>query len=38
VVPVMGGFVDRTNPTAAYSKQLVIDGFLLMGGIEVKNY
>jgi predicted membrane protein len=38
VVPVMGGFVDRTNPSAPGPKQLVIDGFLMMGGIEVKNY
>lgn len=37
VIPVMGGFVDRTNPATSASKQLIIEGLLMMGGIEVKN-
>ena len=38
VIPVMGGFVDRTNPATAHSKELVLEGFLMMGGIEVKSF
>jgi predicted membrane protein len=37
-LPVMGGFVDRTNPAKDYSKRLVIRGTVLMGGLEVKNF
>jgi predicted membrane protein len=37
LAPVMGGFVDQTNPSATYTKELILDGFLMMGGIEVKN-
>ena len=37
VIPVMGGIADKTNPPASYSKELIVDGFLMMGGIEIKN-
>jgi predicted membrane protein len=42
VVPIMGAFVDKRRPAAAMpvpeqAKTLIIDGFVLMGGIEVKN-
>jgi predicted membrane protein len=42
VLPIMGAFVDKRRPasilpTADTTKTLTIDGFVLMGGIEVKN-
>jgi len=42
VVPIMGAFVDKRRPAAAIpvpeqAKTLVVDGFVLMGGIEIKN-
>jgi predicted membrane protein len=42
VVPIMGAFVDKRRPAATVlsadaTKTLTIDGFVLMGGIEVKN-
>ncbi len=37
VVPIMGGLRDRTQPPKAESKRLVIEGVLMMGGIEIKN-
>ncbi len=41
-VPLLGGFEDKTHPPAAESsdeprQELVIKGFAIMGGIEVKN-
>jgi hypothetical protein len=42
VLPLMGAFIDKRRPAAtpvagAPTKTLTIDGFVLMGGIEVKN-
>ena len=37
-VPVMGGFEDSTKPReGGPQKRLVINGFAMMGGVEVKN-
>lgn len=38
VTPILGGFDDKTRPPQQMSTQrLVIRGFVIMGGIEVKN-
>jgi hypothetical protein len=38
VTPVLGGFDDKTRPSpGAGAHRLVIRGFAIMGGIEVKN-
>jgi predicted membrane protein len=38
VMPVLGGFDDKTRPSqSAGAHRLVIRGFAIMGGIEVKN-
>jgi hypothetical protein len=38
VNPVLGGFEDKTRPpTGATRHRLVIRGFVIMGGVEVKN-
>jgi predicted membrane protein len=38
VTPLLGGFDDKTRPTQTASvHRLVIRGFVIMGGIEVKN-
>ncbi len=37
VVPILAGFEDRTNSPTEGSKRLVINGTLIMGGIDVKN-
>ncbi|MEP6916263.1 MAG: DUF5668 domain-containing protein [Acidobacteriota bacterium] len=38
VTPILGGFDDKTRPVlGAASHRLVIRGFAIMGGIEVKN-
>jgi predicted membrane protein len=37
-VPILGGFDDKTrHPQEAFAKQLLIRGFVLMGGVEVRN-
>ena len=37
-IPVMGGFSDETRPPAnAKTKRLVIQGTVVMGGVEIKN-
>ena len=36
-VAIMGGVDDKTLPPAQPSKTLVIDGFVMMGGLVVKN-
>jgi predicted membrane protein len=37
-VPIMGGIEDRTRPPAGEVKgRLVLKGFVMMGGVEVKN-
>lgn len=38
VTPFLAGFTDNTRPTqAAANKQLVIRGFIMMAGVDVKN-
>jgi hypothetical protein len=38
VTPLLGGFDDQTRPPQQASPQrLVIRGFVIMGGVEVKN-
>jgi len=38
VIPLMGGFEDKTRPKAgAIEGTLVIRGFAIMGGVEVSN-
>jgi hypothetical protein len=37
VLPVMGGFELKTGPATEPKRQLVVRGFVMMGGIEVKN-
>ena len=38
VATLMGGFVDKRRPTTVLpSKTLIISGFVVMGGIEIKN-
>ena len=37
-VPIMGGVEDRTRPPAGEPKgRLILRGFIMMGGVEVKN-
>ena len=38
IVPILGGFEDKTRPSpGATAHRLVLRGFAIMGGIEVKN-
>jgi len=37
-LPIMGGFEDRTrHPQGGSTKQLIIRGFALMGGVDIRN-
>jgi predicted membrane protein len=37
-VPVLGGFEDKTHPVSSeMNKRLVIKGYSIMGGVEIKN-
>ena len=37
-VPVLGGFEDKTHPThAETNKRLIVKGYSVMGGVEIKN-
>jgi predicted membrane protein len=37
-VPLLGGFEDKTHPTGLEStKSLVVRGYAIMGGVEIKN-
>ncbi len=36
-IPVLGGIEDRTVPPSAPAKRLVLEGYVVMGGVEVKN-
>ena len=36
-VSIMGGMEDKTVPFAQATKRLVIDGFVMMGGVVIKN-
>ncbi|NYE60777.1 putative membrane protein [Duganella sp. 1224] len=35
--PIMGGFEEKTVPPAANSKRLIVRGYVIMGGLEVRN-
>jgi len=37
VVPILGGFEDRTRRPTEATPRLVISGLVMMGGVEVKN-
>ena len=36
-IPILGGVDDRTVPPAVTTKRLVIEGYVVMGGVEIKN-
>ena len=36
-VPLLGGIDDKTVPPAMPGKRLVIQGYAIMGGVEIKN-
>jgi predicted membrane protein len=36
-VPLLGGIDDKTVPPMNPAKRLVIDGYVIMGGLEIKN-
>ncbi|MCU6434381.1 cell wall-active antibiotics response protein [Undibacterium sp. Jales W-56] len=36
-IPIMGGIDDKTVPPMAPVKRLVIEGYVIMGGVEIKN-
>jgi len=36
-VPILGGIEDKTIPPMQPAKRLVIDGYAIMGGVEIKN-
>ncbi|MFZ6673400.1 LiaF transmembrane domain-containing protein [Undibacterium sp. Xuan67W] len=36
-IPIMGGIDDKTVPPIAPTKRLVIEGYVVMGGVEIKN-
>lgn len=37
VTPFMGGFDDKTRPPQAGAHRLIVRGFILMAGVEIKN-
>lgn len=38
VTPILGGYEDKTHPTPGASNQrLLVRGFVIMGGVEIKN-
>jgi predicted membrane protein len=36
-VPVLGGFEDKTHSPASSNKRLIVKGYSVMGGVEIKN-
>jgi hypothetical protein len=37
-VPVLGGFEDKTHPASSdTNKRLIVKGYSVMGGVEIKN-
>ncbi len=36
-MPIMGAIEDKTVPPLTPGKRLIVDGFVLMGGVEIKN-
>jgi len=38
VTPILGGYEDKTRPARdATAQRLVVRGFVIMGGVEIKN-
>jgi hypothetical protein len=37
VVPLLGGFEDKTHPPSDAKQRLVVTGIAIMGGVVVKN-
>jgi predicted membrane protein len=35
--PIMGGFEEKTVPPASVAKRLIVRGYVIMGGLEVRN-
>ncbi|WP_229260109.1 LiaI-LiaF-like domain-containing protein [Duganella aquatilis] len=35
--PIMGGFEEKTVPPTSTGKQLIVRGYVIMGGLEVRN-
>ena len=35
--PMMGGFDERTTPPPDGSKRLIVRGYVIMGGMEIRN-
>ncbi|MRW88454.1 hypothetical protein GJ699_00450 [Duganella sp. FT80W] len=35
--PIMGGFEEKTVPPAIHNKRLILRGYVIMGGLEVRN-
>ena len=35
--PIMGGFEEKTVPPATPDKRLIVRGYAIMGGLEVRN-
>jgi predicted membrane protein len=36
-IPILGGAVDKTIPPTTTGKRLILDGYVVMGGVEIKN-
>jgi len=36
-IPILGGAVDKTVPPVVAGKRLTIEGYVIMGGVEIKN-
>ncbi|HEY8026124.1 MAG TPA: DUF5668 domain-containing protein [Burkholderiaceae bacterium] len=36
-IPVLGGVEDKTVPPAVIGKRLIIEGYVVMGGVEIRN-
>lgn len=36
-IPIMGGIEDKTIPPMTATKRLVIEGYVVMGGVDIKN-
>ena len=35
--PIMGGFDEKTNAPPDNTKRLIVNGYAIMGGVEVRN-
>jgi hypothetical protein len=35
--PILGGFEEKTAHPAAGTKRLIVKGYAIMGGVEVRN-